>query len=118
MIKPCFTFLVLVVLFSGCYYDVESELYGTVTCEVPDIVSFSTDVQPIILTNCAISGCHVAGGVGPGEYQDYTGLKVAVDAGTFEQRVIVQRDMPPTGALPDCDLLLLEKWIAQGAPNN
>lgn len=48
-------------LTSGCYYDNEEELYqnieDTTQCDTSE-VTFQQTVDPIISTNCAVSGCH------------------------------------------------------------
>jgi len=113
------TFLsVSVILFalSGCYYDKESELYPG-SCATPNPVKFSEHVLPLLTAKCAVSGCHVAGGSGPGEMDQYGIVKASVDNGKFANRVLTQKDMPP-GGLPACDLALLDEWILGGALND
>lgn len=109
--------LLLSLSFTACYFDNEEELYGPVTCDVSS-VTYATDIVPIINTSCATSGCHVAGGSGPGDFTTYTGLKAKVNNGSFENRVLVQKNMPPSGPLSDCTEAKLQKWIDDGALNN
>lgn len=106
-------------LLSSCYYDVESELYPE-GCDTPTIVSFSADVLPIIDLNCAISGCHVDGGEGPGLLAEYETVRDYVDSGDLENRVFNSPEdpMPPTGQLGECDLEIILHWINQGALDN
>ena len=106
----------LPLLLASCYYDVESELYAG--CDNPIEVLYSVHVEPVINASCAISGCHIDGGSGTGNMETYDGVKAMVDAGTFQQRTLEQRNMPPSGSLGTCDLLLLQDWIDQGALNN
>lgn len=105
----------------GCYYDNEEDLYQNYyaqnKCDTAN-VSFAQDIQPIIQGNCATTGCHVAGGSGPGIFTNYAGLMEKVNNGSFENRVLVQRTMPPNSSLSDCQLQLLRAWLNAGAPDN
>ena len=104
-------------LMSGCYYDKEDLLYGNDDCQV-DAVSYSMNIEPIINTSCATSGCHAQGGSGIGIFDSYAGVKDKVDNGSFRQRVIADRDMPPGTPLSNCQIKYIEEWLNQGAPNN
>jgi hypothetical protein len=116
--KVQLVFTMLSVLFlTACYYDNEEELYGGKPCNVVT-VSFSKDIMPLIQTECAISGCHVQGGNGNGIFDNYQNVKAKVDNGSLRNRVIIQRDMPPSGPLSNCQIAYIEEWINQGAPNN
>ncbi|MAC94992.1 MAG: hypothetical protein CMC96_05790 [Flavobacteriales bacterium] len=118
MSKSKFVLGILSVLFFfGCYYDNEEELYGGTPCNVVS-VSFSKDIMPLIQTECAISGCHVQGGAGNGVFENYQNIKSKVDNGSLNNRVLVQRDMPPSSPLSNCQIEFIEEWIKQGAPNN
>ena len=101
----------------SCYNDNEEELYGPVSCDV-SAVSYTNDVLPIINASCATSGCHVSGGTGPGDFSNYNDLKGKVDNGSFENRVLVQKNMPPSTPLSDCELAILQAWLDNGAPND
>jgi hypothetical protein len=109
--------IVFVISLSGCYYDKEDLLYGNDDCQV-DAVSYSMDIEPIINNSCATSGCHVQGGSGNGIFDAYAGVKAKVDNGSFRQRVIADRDMPPGTPLTNCQIKYIEEWLNQGAPNN
>lgn len=102
---------------SGCYYDVEAELYPD-TCAVPDVVSWTTDIQPVINASCATSGCHVTGGTGPGNMESYEGVKAKVDDGEFQIRVLQEQNMPPSESLSNCTLQIIQAWVDAGAPQN
>lgn len=106
---------------SGCYYDNEEELYehyyAENACDTANI-SFSEDIFPIIQGNCSTAGCHVAGGSAPGIFSNYAGVMDKVNNGSFENRVIVQRDMPPNGSLTECQINLIQAWLSAGAPDN
>lgn len=113
--------IVLAVGLSGCYYDNEEELYQYYyeenACDTT-AVSFSEDIFPIIQGNCATTGCHVAGGSAPGIFSNYAGVMDKVNNGSFENRVLVQRDMPPNGSLTDCQINLIQAWLNAGSPDN
>lgn len=86
----------------------------TTTQDSTNIPSFSADIQPIINTNCALSGCHVSGAQFP-PLTAYTEIKDKADrvktrtgAGT----------MPPSGALSSENVQLIADWVDGGAPNN
>ena len=98
----------------SCYYDNEEELYPYApSCDTTN-VDFSTIIQPIFVTNCARSGCHVPG-TGRKDLTTYSGIKDIVDDGQLEERVILLGNMPPTGPLNRCDITKIETWIKNGA---
>lgn len=108
---------VLLVSSSGCYYDVESELYPSSYCDTTN-VTYATKVVPIIQSNCATPGCHVSGGQGNGDFTVYADVKARVDNGQLQADVFVNKTMPPSSALSACDVNVLKIWVGQGAPNN
>ncbi len=104
---------------AGCYYDNEEELYPS-NCNT-DTVSFSADIAPVIGTNCL--ACHsTAANLGGVRLEGYDAVKVWINNG----RLIgaVRRDpgfspMPQNAPkLSACNISKIEKWIADGAPNN
>jgi len=125
MTRNLFSLLIALLFLQSCYYDVETELYPTNSCTLPDQVSFSTDILPIIEATCTTS-CHTPGtsGEGSGVFIDnanttaYEGIMVAVNSGTFESSVITQRTMPKGSALSSCHYDMINKWLVQGSPNN
>ena len=115
--KKSFLFLLSILFLNSCYNDNEEELYGPVSCDVTDI-TYSTDVLPIINASCATTACHASGGTAPGNFNNFNELKAKVDNGTFENRVLIQKNMPPNAQLSDCDLDILQAWLDNGALNN
>lgn len=112
------TLLLALLASSSCYYDKEEELYpNNGVCDTTSI-SYATNIEPIIDGKCATSGCHVGGGSGNGIFDSYNAVKAKVDNGSFANRVLVVKDMPPSGLLTECQLKWIELWIAAGAPNN
>ena len=88
-------------------------------------VSFSTDVIPVFSSNCAISGCHVAGNIAP----DLTASKAynslmtmnLVDTVHPNQSVIYLKIS--TGTMNQyiktpVNQQIILNWITQGAKNN
>lgn len=107
-----FSLLVL----TGCYYDVEEELYPGNFCDTESI-TFSGIIKPLIQSRCAQPGCHVTGAQSPDLTNDAI-IKQTADQGLIKQRVIDRQPtvMPPTGALPSCELQQIQAWLDAGAP--
>jgi hypothetical protein len=87
----------------------------TVVCT--DTISYSTDIAPIMNANCTSGGCHDSGS-GNGDYTGYAGLKIDADNSKLINRVVVLKNMPPGGALPDSLIAKINCWVEQGALNN
>ncbi len=88
-------------------------------------VKFSTDINPIIQSKCAIPGCHGSGSsYGDFETNPHMGVSVKADAplgnGSFRKRVIEGDPsfMPTSGPLSDLELEKIDCWLKAGAPNN
>ena len=78
-------------------------------------VTYDANVSSIITSQCL--GCH-ASGSSLGDLSDYTNLMVAVNSGQFKDRVITNKSMPPSGALPADQLQLISCWLQNGTPQN
>ena len=106
----------LVLMMSGCYYDVEEDLYPI---NNPDtlIVSYSADVEPLLNANCNVPGCHATGSGLP-VFETYSIVKSHVDNGKLEDRAITIQDMPPSGPLLQSERDIIAKWILDGAEEN
>jgi len=92
---------------------------------VSPAISYSTQIEPIILNNCATSGCH-----------DGKGRRLALNNYTMIMQVVQpfssknsrlytaittltgDRAMPRNGPLSHEQIDLIYTWIMQGAPNN
>tara|TARA_R110002072_G_scaffold125612_4_gene261834 strand:- start:2343 stop:3056 length:714 start_codon:yes stop_codon:yes gene_type:complete len=96
----------------------------------PDTVYFANDILPILISNCAYSGCHDAAtsqdGVTLNNFQNTvnTGDVRAGDlSGSDLYEVITENDPdkimppPPNTALTQSQISLIGKWILQGAQN-
>lgn len=108
----------LALTLGGCYYDVEEELYPGGFCDTT-AVTYAGMVKPLVQGNCAIPGCHVAGGQSP-DLGTYAGVKAAADAGLLVSLAVQGNPMPmpPSGLLSACDRQRIEAWVNAGAPNN
>jgi hypothetical protein len=80
--------------------------------------SYSQEVQPMVLSKCAISGCHVSG-FPFGDYTNYAGFKAKVENGRVST-VIDNKVMPPSGSpqLSNEEFTDLKCWISNGALEN
>lgn len=90
-------------------------------------VCFETEVLPVFLTNCAISGCHDASSA-QGDYvlTDYSnimnkGIKSGNASGSMIYKAIsgniLAESMPPSGSLTTEQITLIRSWIDSGAKN-
>jgi hypothetical protein len=113
-------------LLPGCYKD--KTIVSDTGAEITRPVTFSNDIVPIFTTNCALSGCHTAGGHVPdlSTANAYNSLKVGnyFNTTTPESSVIMlwltgkkTTQMPVGGMNKDINALVLA-WIKQGANNN
>jgi len=116
-----FTGMILMLTLHSCYYDNMEELYPeTGNCDTTN-VTFSTEVWPILESNC--SGCHSgsapSGNVSIENYDDVTAL---VHNGSLMGTIRYEQGytpMPKGGnQLSDCYISKLETWISNGMPNN
>lgn len=110
-------FIIIILVLQSCYNDNEEEIYGDLDCNTAD-VSYTNHVGPIINSSCATTNCHVSGGSGPGDFTNFNELEAKINDGSFENRVIVQKTMPPNSELSDCDLQTIQAWLDAGALNN
>ncbi len=98
----------------------------------PDTVYFKNDVYPLIISNCAKSGCH-DGSSGEEEADDLSSYNAIMNSGYVKPFKANDSKMieaikenggedkmppPPDEPLSSAQIALLEKWINQGAKNN
>ncbi len=115
----------MIIATTGCYKDIISP--GQDPNGPPQAVSFSGDLLPLFITNCATSGCH--DGV-PAHKPSLVADKAysALVEGGFVNTVVPHTStiyteiksgsMPPSGALKASDMQKVLDWIRNGAPNN
>ena len=83
-------------------------------------VKWSTDIQPIINTNCVNPGCHAAGGGSTGvDLSSYSFIDTArIRARVLDGNPTYMPRPPITSPLPLLDRQKIECWLKAGAPNN
>ncbi len=113
--------LIFVGLLSSCYYNNEEELFGIVPCDATN-VTYSGTIQKILTANC--TGCHSDASLQGGlSLEGYEKVKVFAAAGGALLGTVkhLNNFSPMPKNLPkisDCDISKIEKWVADGAPNN
>jgi hypothetical protein len=122
MIKSVIYFIAGLLAFCSCSH----------TAEIPalPVVSFSKQVQPVLVANCTMSGCHTSVNTGGEDvfplvtYNDLTTRNMFVAGNPKTSRLYQSingtggSSMPPSGSLGNDDILLIYLWIAQGGKNN
>ncbi len=96
----------------------------------PDKVYFETEVLPILISNCAMAGCHNAASHQDGVILDsYANVMQSGEAEPFDPNdskiyeAITETDLddrmppPPNAALSQDQIQVISNWILQGAQN-
>jgi len=88
-------------------------------------VSFSQQVQPIIIANCSYAGCHTANNRHPRALVTYSDIMQGTTPGNAYSSQIYQRitelgsnKMPPDHNMTENQIIIVYTWIMQGAQNN
>ena len=112
---------------SAVFYSCEYEEIEPVT-ELPEDVSFQTDLIPIFNQSCNSVGCHNAGGIAPdlsegNAYSDLTtgdmlDMTYAENSTLYKRMIDVQSPMPLSGILSKSQTNKVLVWIKEGALNN
>lgn len=117
------TLLSLAAMQTGCYYDVEEELYppDSTACDLTNI-TFSGTIEPLIVAECAAT-CHSNAVMnGNISLEGYQNIKEQAENGNLMGAV--RHDpgfspMPQGGSkLPQCQIESIQKWIDNGTPND
>lgn len=102
----------------------------TVECD-PDTVYFRNDIYPLIISNCAMSGCH--DGNGEEDAEDLTSYEAIMNSDYVDPYNANESELidkvnendpddimppPPAEPLTSAQIALLQTWINQGAKNN
>lgn len=119
---------IAIIVISGCAKD-DTLVIGQ-SVDVNTTVSFSKDLIPLFSKNCALSGCHVKGGVAP-DLEASTAYSQLTSMGLYNTNnpttsIIYQRlmgvktpAMPLNGASNPGNINgYVLAWIKQGANNN
>ena len=117
-----FSLAIFSISFQGCTYDIEEDLNPNTECDTLS-VSFSTEILPILDSNC--SSCH--GESYPESdlnLTDYESVASSVLTGETLERIMLQIDdssvMPPApnSLLSECEINKIVAWTNQGALEN
>ncbi len=109
-----YTYLLLALLLFSCGDDNEVDPGGNNAAEDCDEeISLKDTIQPIIESNCALSGCHLDRQMPLFENRDdiianATRIKARVTAGT----------MPPSNPLDARTMEMIACWVDSGAKDN
>ncbi len=114
-----FSIIIVAALVQSCYYDKEELLYpgsnAMVDCSTIT-AKFGVNVQPLVASKCATSGCHDAtasGGLVLESYAQISSAKERINA-----RAVVERTMPSSAPLQPSEINIIKCWIESGAPDN
>lgn len=116
-------FTIIAIAVTSCYYDNEEYLYPGLPggqCDTTGI-TYTGFVAPLLASNC--NSCHnEAAPSGNVVTSTYDGLKTVVNSGQFRKAINHEpgaQQMPQnTDKLTSCELLKIDAWINQGAPQN
>ena len=100
------------IIFTGCYYDKEEQLYPNSGTDCNASLTYNTGIKTLIDANCA--SCHKPGGNTP----DLTTFALVKSNITIiKLRAITLKNMPSSG-LNSCNFTKLDNWIKAGALEN
>lgn len=106
-----------ILVMTACTYENEEELFNIIEPDPgsdPVIVSLSSQIVPIMNSNCAVSGCHVAGVQFPNLL-----IKANIIANASSIRSRTQSgNMPKGGSLSLAEKNLIKNWVDQKANDN
>lgn len=110
-------------ILSSCYYDTKEEVYYyyQFVCDTT-AVSYATDIEPIINTQCL--SCH-SGAAPDGNValENYDDVKASAELGSLHGTITATNGyaiMPtaPLSPLNQCSIDKVTAWINAGMPNN
>lgn len=115
--------MLLTVIFSSCKYE-QIELSG----ELPQNVSFQTELIPIFNQSCNTIGCHNANGIWP-DLSEGNAFEAITTSGQLDldtpensklymRMIDMQSPMPLSGILSKTQTDKVLVWIREGANNN
>lgn len=112
--------LLSLILAQGCYYDNEEYLYPGTVCDTTN-VTYSQRILPLLQRDCL--ACHTQAVASASVVlEGYSAVKQQVTNGKLLGVITHAQGfspMPKTGSKwTDCEISSLQKWIAEGAPQN
>jgi len=125
---PIFVICVITILLVACSRD----SFEPKILDCDEDVTYDSVIKPIIDSSCSYSGCHDGSGIGPLNYNSYQGMLPHLQSGSFESRVINQKDEPLIGMPPDIgtypqamksdltedEFNFISCWLENGFPEN
>jgi hypothetical protein len=132
MMKIFFSFLIAgSLLLTSCKHDIPIDLDGTISqnCD-PDTVYFGNTILPLLISNCAMSGCHDEGshreGIVLTDYYSIINSDVLKPGRPNSSKLVEvltasgESMMPPNpyAALSTAQINSIRTWIDQGAKFN
>lgn len=122
-ITPLIIVALLFALTEACYSDNKEDLYENYQTDDCDTLNtkFMANILPILTENCATSGCHLGVGAQSGlDLSTYADVEIIAKDGRLEGRITGSGGaiMPPVGAMSDCNIDRILKWVANGSQNN
>ena len=127
-----FLFGLLMLITFGCKHEplyplanlsADSLRFKSISCN-KDSVYFYNDIGPLIISNCAIKGCHDGNSGHQPTLTNYGNISKSVVAGQIDQsslyNALISKKMPrpPMAAFTTTQLQMVATWILQGAKNN
>jgi hypothetical protein len=107
--------LMLMLVFQSCVsHDTGKQ------CNTDRIVSFESEIKPIITTNCAIPDCHNGDNGASRNWTELSNLQQKREE--VKRRVLLPKSdgqhMPKVGSISDNEIQLIVCWVEQGAQDN
>ena len=116
LVHSFIVFLMLSIIEESCV----SHEFTQYTC-TDDEVSYATDVDIIVKSKCAITGCHNGDNGLDNNWTDFTLFQAKAESGKVKTSV-VNRSMPPSdspnGPLTQEEINTIACWTDQGSQNN
>lgn len=128
--KLLLTFILVISLFTtSCYYDNYEELnpaFGTSICDTAGTISFSTQIQPLLVGYCGTTGagataCHGSTNTSGWPLVTYDDVTTSANSSLMDalNHTNGASAMPKDGGkLSTCDITKFQKWIDQGMLDN
>lgn len=116
--------LCVIMLVPACYYDSEEYLYPQLgnPCDTAN-VTFSLSVKPMLQNFCYSCHSNSTSSLGGNiRLEDYADVKLRADDGSLYGSISHSGGFSPmpmgAAKLQDCNIVLVQKWIDTGTPNN
>lgn len=117
-------FCMMAMIIAGCSSLPEKEDDEESSCDVPETVSYSEHIEPVLEANCY--KCHndedYARKADGNKMEGYENIKALVDKGLVYGNITHKPgfiNMPyQEKKIAECDIELIKAWIDNGAPNN